>query len=113
MSYIQNTTKRSTSAWIEELGQRLKQARLNADMTQVEVAERAGVSRKAVINAEKGKVPLETFITILSTLDLDHHLNSFLPPQKISPLQLAKLQGKQRQRASGSKPMTVEEAPEW
>jgi putative transcriptional regulator len=113
MSYIQNTTKESITAWTEELGQRLKQARLNTDMTQVEVAELTGLSRKAIINAEKGKVPLETFITILSALDLDHHLNSFLPPQRISPLQLSKLQGKQRQRASGSQPMMVEEAPEW
>jgi len=113
MSYIRNTKKISPSAWAEELGQRLKQARLNTDMTQVEVAELTGLSRKAVINAEKGKVPLEVFITILSALNLDYHLNSFLPTPKISPLQLAKLQGKQRQRASGNKQMMVEEDPEW
>jgi len=113
MSYKRNTINKSPSAWAGELGQRLKQARLNSDMTQVEVAERAGVTRKTVINAEKGKTQLEAFIAILSALNLDHQLEKLLPEQLISPLQLAKLHGRKRQRASGSQPLMVEEDPEW
>jgi DNA-binding XRE family transcriptional regulator len=92
---------KSPAATAEELGQRLKQARLNVDMTQIEVAEQAGVSRKAVLNAEKGKVNLEVFIAIMGGLKLTAHLHNFLPAQEVSPGQLAKLQGRQRQRASG------------
>ncbi len=94
------TTNSSPSAVVAELGERLKQARLNANKTQAELAEQAGLSRKAVLNAEKGKTQLETLVAIMIALKLTQQLNSFLPPVEISPLQLAKLQGKKRQRAS-------------
>lgn len=99
-----------------QLGERLKLARLNKDMTQVEVAERAGVSRKTVISAEKGKVQLENLVAIMQALELTTQLEGFLPAPVLSPMQLSKLQGKQRQRASGqtvvSSPAS-EEGLEW
>lgn len=105
--------EKSPAAIAEELGERLKQARLNADMTQVEVAEQAGISRKAVLNAEKGKVQLETLIAIMGALRLTDQLNNFLPTQEISPVQLAKLQGRKRHRASGQRSSKVQESSEW
>lgn len=111
---------KSSAAIAETLGRRLKQARLNRDLTQLEVAERAGLSRKAVLNAEKGKAQLEVLVAILQALDLTAQLDNFLPPQPPSPIQLAKLQGKQRQRASGQrghgdgdKEKDDQEEPEW
>ncbi len=101
------------SAIAEQLGERLKQARLNADMTQIEVADHAGVSRKAVLNAEKGRAQLEIFIAILSALNLTHQLENFLPAQKISPIQLSKLRGRKRQRASGQRSSDEREPSEW
>lgn len=91
----------SPAALSERLGERLQLARLNQDLTQAQVAEQAGVSRKAVINAEKGKASLEVFVALLQALNQVSQLDQFLPPQTVSPLQLAKLQGKRRQRASG------------
>ena len=91
---------KTPEAFGEEFGKRLKQARLNANLTQIEVAERAGVSRKIVINAEKGKVQLISLIAIMMALGLMDYLDGFLPKQIISPIELAKLQGKKRQRAS-------------
>lgn len=93
-------SEKTAVALAEELGERLKQARLNRDLTQAEVALRAGVARKTVLNAEKGKAQLDVFIALLMALDLTGQLELFLPKQQLSPLQLAKLQGKQRQRAS-------------
>lgn len=104
---------KSPSAIAEELGERLKQARLNADKTQVEVAEQAGISRKAVLNAEKGKVQLETLVAIMGVLRLTGQLDNFLPIQEISPIQLSKLQGRKRQRASGQRSLTEQESSEW
>ena len=101
------------AAIAEELGERLKQARLNRDMTQSEVAERAGVSRKAVLNAEKGIVRLEVLLAIMAALDLTGQLDLFLPSQEISPIQLSRLKGKVRQRASGQRKIKVEEPLEW
>lgn len=96
-------TRHSAAASLAaELGERLKQARLNQNVTQADVAERAGLSRALVINAEKGKAQLETFVAIMLALGLASQLDIFLPSQPISPMQLLKLQGKQRQRASSS-----------
>ncbi|MCO8068826.1 MULTISPECIES: helix-turn-helix domain-containing protein [Acinetobacter] len=85
----------------EVLGQRLKRARLNRDMTQVEVADRAWVSKKTVLKAEKGDVRLADLIAILRALEMLDELDSFLPEPPLSPIQLLKLRGKIRQRASG------------
>jgi putative transcriptional regulator len=106
-------SKLTAPAVAAEIGERLKQARLNRDFTQADVAVLAGVSRKTVLNAEKGKVQLEILIAIMMALDLAEQLDLFLPKQEISPLQLAKLQGKKRQRASGQRRDKDEGAPEW
>lgn len=105
--------EKTPAAIAQELGERLKQARLNADMTQIEVADHAGVSRKSVLNAEKGKAQLEVFVAILSALNLVGQLENFLPVQEISPIQLSKLKGRQRQRASGRRSTGEQEAAEW
>lgn len=91
-----------------ELGQRLQRARLNLNLTQLEIAQHTGVSRKVVMNAEAGQVTLENLIAILMTLDLVDHLDLFLPEQLISPIQLWKLRGKIRQRASRKSKETLQ-----
>ena len=106
----------SPLAIAEELGNRLKQARLRADLTQAEVASRTGLNRRTILNAEKGKVQLENLVAILVSMDMADQLNIFLPVQEISPIQLAKLNGQQRQRASRSKKrktQSKEDKPSW
>jgi DNA-binding XRE family transcriptional regulator len=102
MGNIMELGSMTPAAIAEELGNRLKQARLNADLTQAEVASRAGLNRRTILNAEKGKVQLENLVAILASMDMADQLNMFLPVQEISPLQLAKLKGQERQRASKS-----------
>jgi putative transcriptional regulator len=102
MGNVMDLKGMSPGAIVEGLGQRLKQARLNADLTQAEVALRTGLNRRTILNAEKGKVQLENFVAILTSLNMEEQLNLFLPAQEISPLQLAKLKGRERQRASKS-----------
>lgn len=98
-----------------ELGDRIRIARLNANLTQKELAEKAGLSLKAVTNSEKGTSTLESIVAILVALELTEQLNSFIPKQEISPVQLAKLQGKERKRATGtSKTITKsKDTPSW
>ncbi|UNW06164.1 helix-turn-helix domain-containing protein [Acinetobacter variabilis] len=86
----------------EALGDRLKRARLNKNLTQHEVAQLAWISRRAVLKAEKGNVRLADLVAILQALDLVDQLNLFLPEQPLSPIQLLKLRGKTRKRASGN-----------
>ncbi len=104
---------KTPQAIAEALGHRLKQARLNVNLTQAEVAERSGVSRKIVMNAEKGRVQLESLVAIMMALELVDQLDSFLPEPTVSPVQLARLQGRKRQRASAAKTDRDEALPEW
>ena len=84
------------------LGERLKRIRLNLDMTQAEVASKAWVSRRTVLNAEKGDAKLSDLIAILSALNMLNNFNVLIPEVPLSPIQLLKLQGKIRKRASGN-----------
>lgn len=86
----------------EVVGLRLKRARLNRDLTQVEVADRAWVSKRTVLKAEKGDVRLADLIAILRALEMLDEINSFLPEPPLSPIELLKLRGKIRKRASGN-----------
>jgi len=104
----------SSSAICKEIGQRLKRARLNANHTQKEVADRAGLSVTAVQSVERGEALLESVVSVLMALDMIEQIKNFVPEQEISPLQLVKLQGKKRQRASGSREQDVsEKTSEW
>lgn len=61
------------------LEERLKRARLNKNLTQNEVAQLAWISRRTVLNAEKGDVRLADLIAILKALNLVDQLSLFLP----------------------------------
>jgi transcriptional regulator with XRE-family HTH domain len=92
----------SDSAIVEELGQRLRRRRLNRNMTQQELAQKAGLARYSVSQMENGaNFNCLTLVKVLRILECLDELDAFLPPQGISPLQLAKMQGKTRKRASG------------
>jgi len=101
-----------TKALLIELGHRIKQARINKNITQIELADIVGKSRTAIEGAEKGKCTLKTFVSLLVALDLTDNLALFLPEQPISPVMLAKSQGKQRKRASSRKGKQTQTMPE-
>jgi DNA-binding XRE family transcriptional regulator len=92
----------SEQAVLAVLGQRLQAQRLNANLSQAEVAQKAGVSRRALQNLESGRVcTLSLLIRVLRTLGKLQQLEALLPETGPSPIQLAKLKGRERQRASG------------
>ena len=104
----------SSGAICKEIGQRLKRARLNVNRTQKEVADRAGLSVTAVQSVERGDARLESVVLVLMALDMVEQIRNFVPEQEISPLQLVKLQGKKRQRASGRlKDVSSRKTSEW
>lgn len=84
------------------LGERVSRQRLNQDITQGELALRAGIARIVVGRLENGLgCKLENLIRILRALGMVDQLENFLPEPGLSPIQLAKLKGNERQRASG------------
>lgn len=96
-----NIVGMSDKAIIQEIGRRVKRKRLEGNFTQQEIADLTGMSRSTVSDLERGN-PFEilTLIQILRALNALDEIDSFLPDPGISPLQLAKMRGKERQRAS-------------
>ena len=87
----------------KELAERIKQQRLNKDLSQRSVAESAGISITAVQGVEKGESTILTLIKVLRVLGSLDSLESFLPEISVSPIALAKLEGKKRKKASGKR----------
>ncbi|MEL7269608.1 MAG: helix-turn-helix transcriptional regulator [Bacteroidota bacterium] len=96
-----------------ELTQRIRQRRLNLNLTQEQIADKSGLHKQTIKNFESGKnASLLTLIQILRVFgDLDA-LDQFLPDPGVSPIQLLKLKGKERERASGTK-LENESESEW
>ena len=91
----------SNAALLGELGQRLRSRRLQLNLSQQALADRAGVSRMTVTNFEHGRsVGVLTLIQLLRALDALDSLDAFVPDPGPSPLELAKMKGKERRRAS-------------
>lgn len=88
------------SAIAEDIGERLRELRLNRNYSQQEICVMTGLSIKAILNAEKGKSNIVTYIKILRALNCLDHLENFIPKPGISPMQMAKLSSKKRIRAS-------------
>jgi transcriptional regulator with XRE-family HTH domain len=95
-------------AVLEELGRRLRQRRLDRNLSQHDVAEKAGVDRTTIGQLERdGRASLLTLVQVLRALGALDELDAFLPAAGPSPLELARRQGRVRQRAS--RPRTTNE----
>jgi transcriptional regulator with XRE-family HTH domain len=72
---------------ISELGSRVARERLSRNLTQGELAARAGISPRALWAFEKGQsVQLVTLIHVLRALGHTGNLNLLLPEVAFSPL---------------------------
>lgn len=93
----------SDKAIATDIGCRFKRLRLRHNLTQQQLAEAVALSLNAIKALEKGSAKLSTMIAVLRALGDLEQLNHFIPETLLSPLQLAKQQGRVRQRASGTK----------
>jgi putative transcriptional regulator len=99
---------------LAELGNRLKSARINRNISQRELAMNAGITSRTVHNAEEGRpVSIKVWIAIMRALGVLDQLDNFLPIQQISPVMLSEAQGKQRKRASKKRTLTKKDESEW
>jgi len=95
----------STGVLLGKVADALSQLRLNQNLSQQTVAERSGISLKAVVNLESGNgASLKSFLSVCRTLGKLDWIEELTPPEGPSPMELLKLAGRpRRQRASAVK----------
>jgi len=95
----------STDILLDKVADALSQLRLNQNLTQQTVADRSGISLKAVVNLESGNgASLKSFLSVCRTLGKLDWIEVLTPPEGPSPMELLKLAGRsRRQRASAVK----------
>jgi transcriptional regulator with XRE-family HTH domain len=71
------------------IGERLRLERLRQEYTQETLADKAGVSARALRNLEAGRgAQLTTFVQVMKALGAEPALQSLLPEADISPMAL-------------------------
>ncbi len=106
---IKNWYAMSDPAILDLVGHFIQQIRLQQNKTQQQVATAAGVNRSTMVQVENGRGgTLLSFIQIIRALEQLQLLQSFEIRQQLSPLQLAKIDQKKRQRASNKKAAGIE-----
>ena len=92
----------SSEVIIEVLCKRLDEIRLSRNLSQAELAAQAGVSRSTLTRLADGKpVSLDSFLRVMQALRLADHLAALLPDPAVRPVDRVRLDGAERQRASG------------
>jgi transcriptional regulator with XRE-family HTH domain len=95
-----NWNAMSDQAIMKSIGIFIKQQRLGQNKTQQQLALEAGINRATLSLFEKGESSnLATLIQLLRVLNCLQLLEIFQAKPQISPLQLAKLEQKERRRA--------------
>ncbi len=94
------SSENSNAAVMKELGARIKRGRLDMQLSQKELAERAGISARTLSTAENsGDIRLESLVRILRVMGHLENLNLLLPELSLNPEDYRTL-GKSRQRVS-------------
>ena len=101
-------------AILAELGGRLARHRLELQLTQEMLAEQAGISKRTVERVEAGATTqISSMIRILRVLGLLDRLDTLVPDARPRPMDLLKLKGKARKRASGKRKPKDEKPWKW
>ena len=83
-------------ALLQEVGRRIAFLRRSSQIKQEELAERAGISRYALSRLENGAggIRLESFLSVLRSLNVLNRLSVVLPEPTLTPIQLVELEKK-------------------
>lgn len=87
------------AAILAALGERIARHRIEAGLTQAELAEAAGIGKRTLERVEAGQgAELLTLIKLLRPLGLLEGLDRLVPELPPSPIAQLELHGRQRQR---------------
>ncbi len=84
----------------EALGKRIRARRLLANVSQAALSDKAGISRRALVQLESGQgSTVHTLISTLKALGLEQQLSFLVPVPTVSPMAMLKAK-RLRRRAS-------------
>jgi transcriptional regulator with XRE-family HTH domain len=93
------TPEISDAAILQEIGSRLLRRRIDANLTQAQLAEEAGISKRTLERIESGQgTDFVMLIRVLRALKLTDGLESLVADLPQSPIVLLKKQGRERKR---------------
>jgi len=92
----------------KELGSRIQRQRINMGKTQAELAEKAGVSLRTLINIESGnECKLSNLFNVLRAENLLGNIQLLVPEEQINPMDILTLDKERRRvRKKNSEPKT-------
>lgn len=101
-------------AVLQVIGKRLALRRLELELSQAQLAEQAGVAKRSVERIEAGvSTQTSTLIRVFRVLGLLDNFIGLIPEAGPRPLDLLKLKGKERRRASSARSKREEPGEPW
>jgi transcriptional regulator with XRE-family HTH domain len=98
------TSELTDTAALHEIGDRLERRRIDAGLTQAQLAEEAGISKRTVERIEAGhSTDFVMLLRALRVLKLFEALDQSIPDMPQSPLMLLKTRGRARKRVGHSR----------
>lgn len=89
----------SVDVLLSKIADAIRRMRLNHNLTQQTVADRSGLSLKAVVNLESAKgASLRSFLAVCRTFGQLGWIDGMTPPEGPSPMELLKLASRPRRR---------------
>lgn len=86
------------------IGQRIKQLRLDYNITQKELATKTGMSRVSISKIERGMgANLSSLIQIMRGLRVLENIEYLIPEQEISPIEMIRLKNKSKKKRASTK----------
>ena len=114
MNITDKNIERSDNYILVKIGDFIKYHRKNQNKNQKTLAHEAGIHRTTLSDFENGKNSnIITLIQILRALDQLSVLDTFEIKETISPLALAKLRKKERQRIRNKKNPSKDPKSDW
>ncbi len=107
------TRDATDDAILGELGGRLKQVRLEKNLTQAQLATEAGISKRTLERLESGELAtqLSALFRVCRVLGLVEQFENLIPETAPSPMAQLKSRGRTRRRASTKIISAVGEPP--
>ena len=113
LAYMKIDRYLTDEAVLQIIGQRLAAIRLSMNLTQGELAERAGVGLRTIQRMEMGQAAtqLSLFLRVCRVLELMDRLDVMISEPPVSPMEMLRRKGRTRRRASAKNEPPTDHVP--